>query len=260
MNGQQEPYSGSDDGYDLAFARRDKARRLAGTAFFMSILSLLGAVLVTVILPYLLAPIAIVLAVLSRGGAGKMEKSARRAVLIGWIAILVNTAMIGGNYYILLHDAQAREQANRLMRQLYGYSFDDMLALIEQQYGISLGATGDADAVLEVMQQPEAGAANGEDDGTGFLPDGTPADGQKDTDGAGEGAGEGPDDASEESPANPDSAGAGENPDDSSEGSSADSGGAEAGENPDNATEESPADSDGAWEGEVILDDRNTII
>lgn len=173
---EQNRYRGSDDGYDPRYARAHKGKQMAGAAFFLSIAALLGTLLMTVVLPYVLAPVAAVLALLSRGEERRMEAAARRAAIISAVALAVNTAMIGGSYYMLLTDAGMRETANRMTRQMYGYSFDDVLELLERQYGIDLGANGNADAAVQgIMEGPAAGNDAGTDDGgTGFYPDGTP--------------------------------------------------------------------------------------
>ncbi|WP_165443999.1 hypothetical protein [Lachnoclostridium sp. Marseille-P6806] len=183
---EENRYRGSDDGYDPRYARAHKGKQMAGTAFFLSIAALLSTLLMTIVLPYVLAPVAVVLAFLSRGEARRMEAAARRAAIISAVALAVNTVMVGGSYYVLFTDAGMRETANRMTRQMYGYSFDDMLELLEQQYGIDLGANGNADAAVQgIMEGPAPGDDTGTDDGgTGFYPDGTPISGENGETGA----------------------------------------------------------------------------
>ncbi len=116
-------------------------RQLGRTAAVLAMLSLLSTVFLPVILPFIFASIAIVLAIISKGRQESFTSGARRAFTIGIISLVLNiavciTAVYG--FHMILHDSSARAEANRLMESMYGYSFDDLMEQIMDEYGIDV--------------------------------------------------------------------------------------------------------------------------
>jgi len=133
-------YSNQDD-YNDAPVRSQAAEGLAVTACFLGIASIGASFVMPVLLPYVLAPVSIMLAILSKGSQDKMTATARRAVRFAITGLIVNTIMTGYTAVSaiqMIRDPQRRELLNETTYSLYGYTFDDLLSQIEQTYGISL--------------------------------------------------------------------------------------------------------------------------
>ncbi len=116
-------------------------RQLGRTAAVLAVVSLLSTMFLPVILPLIFASIAIVLAIISKGRQESFSNGARRAFTVGIISLVLNIAVCAAAVYSfdrILHDSDARAEANRLMESMYGYSFDDLLNQVMDEYGIDL--------------------------------------------------------------------------------------------------------------------------
>ena len=136
-------YSNQDD-YNDAPVRSQAAEGLAVTASFIGIASIGASFVMPVLLPFILAPVSIMLAILSKGSQEKMTPTARRAVRFALTGLVVNTIMTGYTAVSairMIRDPERRELLNETTYNLYGYTFDDLMEQIEQTYGISLDIT-----------------------------------------------------------------------------------------------------------------------
>ena len=136
-------YSNQDD-YNDAPVRSQAAEGLAVTASFIGIASIGASFVMPVLLPFILAPVSIMLAILSKGNQEKMTPTARRAVRFALTGLVVNTIMTGYTAVSairMIRDPERRELLNETTYNLYGYTFDDLMEQIEQTYGISLDIT-----------------------------------------------------------------------------------------------------------------------
>ena len=116
-------------------------RQLGRTAAVLAMLSLLSTVFLPVILPFIFASIAIVLAIISKGRQKSFSSGARRAFTVGIVSLVLNAAVCATavyGFHMILHDADARAEANRLMESMYGYSFDDLMEQVMDEYGIDV--------------------------------------------------------------------------------------------------------------------------
>ena len=111
--------------------------QLSRTAQTIAIFALISGLMIPVVMPAILAGIAIVLAILSKGRKNSMPKRARNAVIMGIITLAINTALLGMSVfqiYRAMTDETVMEEFNELMEDNYGYSFEDLL----ESYGVTL--------------------------------------------------------------------------------------------------------------------------
>lgn len=79
--------------------------------------------------PTILAAIAAILAILSKGYNKKLTPKARGAVLIAAVAIVVNIALSVYNINTLMNDEQFLNQFEQMYEQIYGVPFDSSFGL-----------------------------------------------------------------------------------------------------------------------------------
>lgn len=96
------------------------ANSLAFAAFF-------AAMFRTIIFPYILAPLSILFAVLSKGKLKKSLLGSKIAIWISCFTLIFNTAFCGYSYYILTTPSKYREQVDQMFEQVYGETFDEYL-------------------------------------------------------------------------------------------------------------------------------------
>lgn len=94
----------------------------AHAAMIMGIIALLTCRIT--FFPTILAAIAAILALLSKGYNKKMTKKARNAVIISLIAIGLNVALSIYSINTLMHNEQFLNQFEQMYEQLYGVPFD----------------------------------------------------------------------------------------------------------------------------------------
>lgn len=112
--------------------------QLARTAQTIGIFALISGLMIPIVMPAILAGIAIVLAILSKGRKSSMTKRARNAVIMGIVTLAINTALLGMSVfqiYRAMTDEETMDEFNELMEDNYGYSFEDLL----ESYGVTLG-------------------------------------------------------------------------------------------------------------------------
>lgn len=111
--------------------------RLAVVATALGIASIVTTFVMPIIVPGVLGAIAIVLAIISSGREPKMPRSSWVAMWFGIAGVGVYVAFMitaGTLVYKTFTDPTTRAQMNSIMEQVYGYSFDDMIKELEQQY------------------------------------------------------------------------------------------------------------------------------
>ena len=135
--------------------RSEAAEAVAVTAAFVALASVGASFVFPVFVPFILAPVAIVLAILSKGRAQKLSQTGRRAITFALIGIGVNTAILVltlRSAFSLMSDPAYHAQLNQMTENMYGYTFDDMLRIIDESYGTNLTEMLGAEA-----QEPLAG-------------------------------------------------------------------------------------------------------
>lgn len=102
----------------------------AQAAFVMAILSLIGCRMLFI--PTIVASIAIILAILSKGFCRQLMKKARIALLIAAAAIVLNLILSIRTLGVLadqMKTPEFREQFNQMYEEIYGVPYDDSLNL-----------------------------------------------------------------------------------------------------------------------------------
>ena len=118
---------------DIMLKKQYFSEKLAGSAFMLSFGAAISIVAFPVVLPWILGSIAIVLAVLSKGGNMKMGLRARRACLISTIVIVISVLILVFSVMVFLYalqDPQMREELSGVMYRMYGYTLDEFLKTV----------------------------------------------------------------------------------------------------------------------------------
>lgn len=110
--------------------------RLEKTACILSLLALASFFFFPVAGPALLGSIAVVFAVLSKGGNLKFSRRARIAFLLGMGAIVFNVLYMWAAFRTLretLADPAGRQQLNDIIYRQYGITLDELLQQLPDQ-------------------------------------------------------------------------------------------------------------------------------
>ena len=110
--------------------------RLTRTSMTLAVLAAFSTLSFPIVLPFILASIALVLAELSKGGSETLPPRGRIATRIAVIVIAVNLFLLVISaiyFYRVLHDPQLQEQFADLLYRTYGITFEELM----DQIGIS---------------------------------------------------------------------------------------------------------------------------
>ncbi len=113
--------------------------QLARLALFLSMASLAAVFLTPVVLTSILAPAAILLAIISKGQEDRMSSRARRACVLAGIALVLNLVVIILSFSqlaLIMADPVRRRQFDELLYSSYGYRLEDILAPYRQLLGL----------------------------------------------------------------------------------------------------------------------------
>lgn len=108
-------------------------RRLEKLSFLLSIGALLSMFVFPVLAPCILASLAIIFAVLSKGGSLRFSRKARIAAILGVIAIVINVLFLGYSLVTMkavLSDPEGRQQLSDILYRRYGMTLDELLSQI----------------------------------------------------------------------------------------------------------------------------------
>lgn len=111
-------------------------QRLEKTAFILGLFSIVSTFVFPVLGPFILGSLAMVYAILSKGGNLKFSRRGRNAFLLGAVAIVLNIGYLVFSYQslrLLLTDPSGRQQINDLLYQQYGMTLDELLQQLPQQ-------------------------------------------------------------------------------------------------------------------------------
>ena len=107
--------------------------RLEKLAFWLGIIAIPSTFVYTFLAPCILGSMAVVFAVLSKGGNLRFSRRARAAAILGTAAIVINVALFGFTLVAmkeLLSDPQGRQQINDLLYRQSGMTLDELFSLI----------------------------------------------------------------------------------------------------------------------------------
>lgn len=108
--------------------------RLSRTAMSLAVLSVFSLLTFPVVAPYMLGSLAIVFAIISKGGSERFTRNSKTAFVLGIVAIAANTALIISSFlYInkVINDPELQQQFSETMYKMYGFTFEEFL----QQFG-----------------------------------------------------------------------------------------------------------------------------
>lgn len=121
---------GSVGGQGMYNPEEMQRQRLASSAMALGIAAIGSCLILPVFFPLVFASVAIVLAMISRGGESTLTDRARLAILLGVIAIVVHTAVMAivlrQGFQILTDPAQYK-QFDNIFRSTYGTSLEEYL-------------------------------------------------------------------------------------------------------------------------------------
>ena len=108
----------------------DEGYRLAGTAFILGLISLGSMFIFPVFMTCICGPLAIILAVLSKGQNRKMIPKARYGVIFSAVSLVLTALIIAGSVLLavrMMSDPVYRSELDQLVQRYYGYSLEELL-------------------------------------------------------------------------------------------------------------------------------------
>lgn len=116
--------------------------KTAYRALTLSGIALVSAALSTVILPFVLSPIALIFAHLSKGRTKSKHFAARAASVMAILALILNFLIIGFTIYKFNHDEAYRAKIDSLFVQMYGVTMEEYTNQALEAAGISVDENG----------------------------------------------------------------------------------------------------------------------
>lgn len=110
-----------------------KSAALASTALTIAIAGIISGFIVLIIVPMIMAGVAIVMALISRSDRKHFYRPARAAIILSTISLAANSCLLGVGIHTIYRfntDPAYHEEVNDSMRKLTGYSLDDYIQLI----------------------------------------------------------------------------------------------------------------------------------
>ena len=124
------------DQNSISAAEQIPRERLAQTALVLGVASLAMMFFFPVLLPYIPASVAIILAILSKGSSAHMDRKALAAFVLGIAAIALSTGLLVFSVFTLISiskDPERLRELNEMIYRMYGMNLDELL----EQAGLS---------------------------------------------------------------------------------------------------------------------------
>ena len=124
------------DQNSISAAEQIPRERLAQTALVLGVASLAMMFFFPVLLPYIPASVAIILAILSKGSSVRMDRKALAAFVLGIAAIALSTGLLVFSIFTLISiskDPERLRELNEMIYRMYGMNLDELL----EQAGLS---------------------------------------------------------------------------------------------------------------------------
>ena len=105
--------------------------RLSRTAMSLAVLSVFSLFVFPVILPCIFASVALIIAILSRGGNERFSRRGRTAAIVSTVSIILNVILVVSSalYFVkVMHDPQLQEQFSKILYQTYGITYDELMS------------------------------------------------------------------------------------------------------------------------------------
>ena len=119
-----------------AIPENQYAQRLEKLSFWLGAAAIPSTFISPVIAPFLLGSMAIIFAVLSKGGNLRFSRRSRTAALLGAAAIIINIVYLVITFVMmmeLLSDPAGRQQLSDTLYRRYGLTLDELLTQWEKQ-------------------------------------------------------------------------------------------------------------------------------
>ena len=116
-----------------AIPENQYAQRLEKLSFWLGAAAIPSTFISPVIAPFLLGSMAIIFAVLSKGGYLRFSRRSRTAALLGAAAIIINIVYLVITFVMmkeLLSDPAGRQQLSDTLYRRYGLTLDELLPQI----------------------------------------------------------------------------------------------------------------------------------
>ena len=116
-----------------AIPENQYAQRLEKLSFWLGAAAIPSTFISPVIAPFLLGSMAIIFAVLSKGGNLRFSRRSRTAALLGAAAIIINIVFLVITFVMmkeLLSDPAGRQQLSDTLYRRYGLTLDELLPQI----------------------------------------------------------------------------------------------------------------------------------
>jgi uncharacterized membrane protein YbhN (UPF0104 family) len=116
-----------------AIPENQYAQRLEKLSFWLGAAAIPSTFISPVIAPFLLGSMAIIFAVLSKGGNLRFSRRSRTAALLGAAAIIINIVYLVITFVMmkeLLSDPAGRKQLSDTLYRRYGLTLDELLPQI----------------------------------------------------------------------------------------------------------------------------------
>lgn len=114
-----------------------KHSKCAYRALTLSGLSLLAAILNTIILPFILSPIALILSHLSKGRTKTKHISAQSATALAVFSLILHIFLLTIKAVALWQNGSIMDDLNSTTQTLYNMSFEEYTDAVMEQMGIS---------------------------------------------------------------------------------------------------------------------------
>lgn len=117
--------NGSDGG--VYYEKIVPGNGMAKAAQILGVMAIISVFTMLIYPAFIMGALAIILAFLSKGADLHMTDKAKTGMTTGIVAVVANIALIGVVLALLFSDGVYKQEINKVCKQMYGQTFDDML-------------------------------------------------------------------------------------------------------------------------------------
>lgn len=118
---------------------KPKGDRMATASMILGIITLASLVLLRVSVPFFLSGVGIILAILSRGGAKRMQGKAKAGMICCIVGLSLDIVLCVSAVYLVFAlpkiSPELTEEVNKVCEEQYGISYDEMMEEIYDMFG-----------------------------------------------------------------------------------------------------------------------------
>ncbi len=104
---------------------------LENAAMILSVMAAAATLTFTVYPSLILGVLAIIMAILSKGTKSELVSKAKRGILFGSIAIIVNIVILVTSVTLVFTNSEMRSILNQQTESIYGITFDEMIEQLD---------------------------------------------------------------------------------------------------------------------------------